>query len=138
MKQIFLLLIFYTLGVTGFSQTGYDSIPEKFFRIFEQKGSDAAIDYIYSTNKFMQANIQASLKVKTELKKIISLVGKYHGHELMDKKIVSQSYVQLYYLAKFDRQPLKFIFVLYKPDKTWQLQKLKFDDKVAEGFGEKH
>ncbi len=121
----------------GFSQTGSDSIPEKFFQIFEKKGSDAAIDYIYSTNKFMQSNIQASLKVKTELKKIASLVGKYHGHELMNKKNISKSYVQLYYMAKFDRPPLKFIFVLYKPDKTWQLQKLKFDDKVAEGFDEK-
>lgn len=136
MRKIFLFFILLLFGASVFSQIGYDSIPEKFFQIFNQKGSDFAIDYIYSTNKFMQANIQASLKVKTELKKIASLVGKYYGHELMNKKIVSKSYVQLYYLAKFDRQPIKFIFVLYKPDKIWQLQKLKFDDKVAEDFNE--
>jgi len=137
MKQILFFVFSIMTAVVGFSQTGSDSIPENFFQIFEKKGSDAAIDYIYSTNKFMQGNIQASLKVKTELKKITSLVGKYHGHELMKKKVVSQSYVQLYYMAKFDRQPLKFIFILYKPDSTWQLQKLKFDDRIAEGFDEK-
>ncbi|RKX19308.1 MAG: hypothetical protein DRP35_07925 [Candidatus Zixiibacteriota bacterium] len=136
MKQTIFLLSLFLLSIAGFSQTDCDSIPEKFFQIFEQKGSDAAIDYIYSTNKFIQANIQASLKVKTELKKIALLVGQYHGHELINKKNISKSYVQLYYLAKFDRQPLKFIFVLYKPDKIWQLQKLKFDDKVAIGFKE--
>ncbi len=134
MKFIFTLLLSFVLWNSGFSQAGCDSIPKNFFRIFEEKGSDAAIDYVYSTNKFMRANIQANLKVKSELKKIISLIGKYKGHELMEKKVISPSYVQLYYLAKFDRQPLKFIFVLYKPSDKWQLQKLKFDDKVAEGF----
>ncbi|HIE16562.1 MAG TPA: hypothetical protein EYP69_06535 [Bacteroidales bacterium] len=137
MKQILFFIGFLLIGNVVYGQTGCDSIPEKFFRIFHQKGSDAAIDYIYSTNRFMKANIQANIKVKTELKKIVSLLGKYNGHELMEKKIVSNSYVQLYYLAKFDRQPLKFIFVLYKPVDVWQLQKLKFDDKVAVGFNEK-
>jgi len=133
MKFVLAILFSFVIWQTGFSQERCDSIPEKFFSVFGEKGSDAAVDWVYSTNKYIRSNIQANLKVKTELKKIISLIGAYKGSELMKKKVVSPSYVQLYYLAKFERQPLKFIFVLYKPADKWQLQKLRFDDKVAEG-----
>lgn len=131
MKAVLAILFSLVIWQTGFSQAGCDSIPEKFFNEFGTKGSDAAVDWVYSTNKYIRSNIQANLKVKTELKKIISLIGTYKGYELMKKKIVSPSYVQLYYLAKFERQPLKFTFVLYKPADKWQLQKLQFNDKIV-------
>ncbi len=136
MKQLLFFTVFFAAIIVGFAQTGYDSIPKFFFQVFEQKGSDAAIDYIYATNKYISGNIAANLKVKSELKKIVSLIGKYRGHELISEKFIGKSYVQMSFLAKFDRQPLKFTFILYKPDKVWQLQKLQFDDKVAEGFDE--
>ncbi len=134
MKKYFLIA---TLSIYTFftqAQTNFDSIPNIFFDIFEQKGSDAAIDYIYATNKYISGNFAASLKVKNELKKVVSLIGKYRGTEVIDTQFIGQSYIRLSYLAKFDRQPLKFNFTMYKPDKKWQLQQLKFDDKVAAGF----
>ena len=137
MKFVLAILFSVVIWQTGSSQVRCDSIPEKFFSVFGEKSSDAAIDWVYSTNKYIRNNIQGNLKVKTELKKIISLIGAYKGYELMEKKVISPSYVQLYYLAKFERQPLKFIFVLYKPADKWQLQKLRFDDKVAEEFEKK-
>ncbi len=131
MKFFPIILFSFLSWEITFSQTGCDSIPEKFFSVFDKKGSDAAVDWVYSTNKYIRSNIQASLKVKTELKKIISLIGAYKGYELMEKKVASPSYVHLYYLAKFERQPLKFTFVLYKPADKWQLQKLQFNDKIV-------
>lgn len=133
MRHIFLGL-FLLLSLYTFSQEKFDSLPNVFFKILEQKGSDQAIDFIYSSNKYISGNLAANLKVKAELKKIISLIGNYNGSEIIDTQFISLSYIRLSYLAKFDRQPLKFNFTMYKPKNNWQLQQLKFDDKVSKGF----
>ena len=132
MKQLGFILLLLTLSFYLKAQTDYDSIPQKFFELFKDKGSDAAIDYVYSSNDFIKQNIQANIKVKTELKKITSLLGSYRGYELMKTTVYSPSYVKLTYLAKFDRQPLKFIFILYKPKDKWQIQRMRFDDKITD------
>ncbi|RLD48222.1 MAG: hypothetical protein DRI94_12850 [Bacteroidetes bacterium] len=134
MIKYFLIIILSTLSLFLKAQNSYDSIPKIFFNIFEQKGSDAAIDYIYATNKYISGNLTANLKVKTELKKVTLMLGKYHGIDIIDTQFISTSYIRLSYLAKFDRQPLKFNFTMYRSDKKWQLQQLRFDDKVSEGF----
>jgi len=33
-------------------------------------------------------------------------------------------------MVRYKRQPLFFTFILYKPDKVWQIQTLRFDDKI--------
>lgn len=134
MKKYLLIFVLVLLAYSTEAQNSADSIPNIFFKIFDEKGSDAAIDYVYATNKYISNNIAANLKVKSELRKIVSLIGKYHGNELIDKQSISDSYVRITYLARFNRQPLKFSFTMYKPNKIWQLQQLKFDDKVSEGF----
>ncbi len=132
MKKFFIIIFLLTLSFFLNAQNSYDSIPNIFFNTFKQKGSDAAIDYIYATNKYISSNLTANLKVKAELKKFTSMLGKYHGAEIIDTQFISKSYIKLSYLAKFDRQPLKFNFIMYKPNKKWQLQQLKFDDKIIE------
>ena len=134
MKRSIIILLLIFNSILAISQNSYDSIPKIFFKTFKEKGSDAAIDYIYATNKYISGNLTANLKVKSELKKVTSMLGKFNGVEPIDTQYISKSYLRLSYLAKFDRQPLKFNFTMYKPNKKWQLQQLKFDDKVSDGF----
>jgi hypothetical protein len=125
-----ILLIISTIN-TYAQKEDFFIIPDNFFKTFKAKGSDAAIDYIYSTNKYLSVNMPANLKIKAELKKITSMVDDYYDYELVKKILLGKSYVKLIYIGKFKRQPIRFIFILYKPDNNWQLQQFKFDDKVA-------
>ncbi len=130
-----IIIIFTLISLNIFSQENdLNTIPTKFFAVFKDKGSDAAIDYIYSTNSYMKPNMPANLKIKAELKKITSMLDDYYGYELIKEQKLGNSYVKQTYMARFKRQPIRFIFVLYKANETWQLQQFKFDDKLSKMF----
>jgi hypothetical protein len=56
------------------------------------------------------------------------LVGKYYGHVFVDKIEASDCFSIYTYLLKFDRQPLRLTFKLYKPNDKWILYSFSFDD----------
>ncbi len=109
----------------------YRLLPEKFMEILKEKGSDKAIDFLFTTNEYLRLKLANNLKIKNELKNIIVLLGKNYGYELIDEKKVGNNYVVLYYLAHYDRQPLLFIFTMYKPNKKWRVQQLQFSEKLS-------
>jgi len=134
MKKVLSILLLATVFVINAQKNDYEKIPDTFFKIFEQKGTDASIDYIYSTNTYLSGNLSANLKIKAELKKVTSMLDNYYGYEKIDEQFLGKSYLKLTYIARFKRQPIRFIFILYKPEKKWQLQQFKFDDKVSKLF----
>ena len=54
----------------------------------------------------------------------------------MAEKTLGNSLVGFSYIANFDRQPIRFIFVFYKAKDTWKILKINFDmdldDELAE------
>jgi len=60
----------------------------------------------------------------------LPLVGNYQGYELINEKKTGENLKLLSYMVRFDRQPFRFTFIFYKPDTIWQVQNLKFDDKL--------
>ena len=139
MEKYLFFIAFVFFARTGTSQdtTSYLAIPDKFFSIMESKGNDAAIDYIFKTNKYLRTQLAGNLKIKNELNKIVKLLGKFYGSELIEETKAGNNYVRLYYLAKYDRQPLLFIFTMYRPDKKWRIQQLRFSEKVGDYLDEK-
>jgi hypothetical protein len=37
-------------------------------------------------------------------------------------------------MLKYDRQPVKIEIVLYRPNDTWLLYTMQFDDKLSDNF----
>jgi hypothetical protein len=62
----------------------------------------------------------------------VDQLGEYYGYELITEKRAGESYIIKSFLAKYERQPLRFNFVLYKPNTKWVLQNLSFDVDVDE------
>ncbi len=114
-----------------------EDITNHFFELFQEKGSDVAFDYAWSTNKWLIADTISTRDTKTKFKKGIAMLGKYYGFELIDKINLTDSYVLFDYLLKFDRQPLKISIILYKPDLAWQIIDLKFDPKLTDDIESK-
>lgn len=114
-----------------------EDITIHFFELFQEKGSDVAFDFAWSTNKWLITDTISTRDTKTKFKKGIAMLGKYYGYELIEKINLTDSYVLIDYLLKFDRQPLKISFILYKPDLSWQIIDLKFDPKLTDDIESK-
>ena len=95
-----------------------------------------AMDYAFSTNKWMERNIDGVENLKNKFKDLLPLIGEYYGHQMITQKKIGEDFKLVSYILKYDRQPVRFTFVLYKPNNKWQLQNLNWDvdldDEIVE------
>ncbi|MDB5153540.1 MAG: hypothetical protein JWR54_2291 [Mucilaginibacter sp.] len=138
MKKIFLLLCLLLLfaGVaTAQAQAQTPTgISKKFFEVYAAKPMDA-IDYIFSgipLSKQVKDDIAA---IKKNLKVTVDQGGAYNGYEPITEKSVGNTLKLMSYMAKYDKQPVRFIFIYYKPKDVWKIYTFQFntnlDDELA-------
>lgn len=102
-----------------------------FFITYQKDGASKALDNLYSNNKWMSRATDAVANLKQQLGTLNEdYVGKYYGYELIVEKQLSDSFVFMSYLVKFDRQPIRFTFQFYKPDNKWRTHSIKYDGNV--------
>jgi hypothetical protein len=117
---------------TTTAQTEPSMIVDDFFIEYSNGNIDKALNDIFSTNSWLNQSNEQVVNLEKQLNKIIGLLGEYHGHELVSKKSIGNSLVLYQFLVKYDRQPLRFSFLLYNSDTKWRLQNFEFDDGIEE------
>jgi hypothetical protein len=60
------------------------------------------------------------------------IYGKLHDYEIFDNYSVGSNVLVLTYLSRHDLQPLRWRFVFYRPDKSWTLINMGFDDVLLD------
>jgi len=109
---------------------------DQFFSLYTTKTTNEAIDYIFATNKWMDESKDQIEGVKLKLSSTLKLIGEYTGHNLIKKKTVGE-YLTLYtFMVRYDRQPMRFNMLFYKPQDTWRLQHFSFDDNIEDELQE--
>jgi hypothetical protein len=137
MKQIqiisFSLLLFFGSNYLTFGQSTAQSLVDKFFIDYEKKGAAVAVDELYKTNVWT-SRIQDNVNdIKNKLVGFNEeLVGKYYGYVFLDQIETADCFSIQTYLLRFDRQPLRLTFKLYKPNDKWILYSFSFDDSLDE------
>jgi hypothetical protein len=126
--SLVLLISIFPLNLQA--QEKAEDVTNRFFELFETKGSDEAVDYVFSTNKWLNGEKATIDAIKAQLKKGMAMIGQYYGFELIEKRSLGESFVLLDYMLRYDRQPIRFTFILYRPHDKWQIQNLKFDDRL--------
>jgi hypothetical protein len=116
------------------AQEAPEDVTRQFFELYEKTGTDQAVDYVFATNKWLNSEQATIDAIKTQLKKGISIIGQYYGYELIEKKSLGENFVMMVYMLRYDRQPIQFQFILYKPNLKWQIQNLKFDDRLDDNI----
>jgi len=118
------------------AQNTIEEITASFFKAYE-KDPQNAVDTIFSTNKWMlERNKDGIENIKTKLNSFLGLVGDYHGYEKITEKSIGQSYRLISYMVKYDRQPVRFTLIFYKPKDRWQLQNFQYDDSLSDELEE--
>ena len=127
-----LLLITIIFSISGYGQDSPEAIVEKFFNDYKSN-TDKAIDNLYSTNPWSKNLADAIGNMKREVNGYTeSYMGKYYGSELITKQNCTESFVLFTYMAKYGRQPLKFAFEFYKPDKVWMLYSFNINSTIED------
>ncbi len=118
------------------AQGSTDEIINEFFKTYE-KSPEKAVDFAFGTNKWMMDRKKDAVEnVKSQLTSFIGLVGKYYGYEKITEKGVGKSFKLVSYMLKYDRQPVRFTFVFYKPNDKWQVQNFQYDDSLDDELEE--
>lgn len=127
--SLFLLLLWAPGQVQA--QDNPEDITQTFFQDFESLGSSVALDRLYSTNPWMQRSTEAIANLKERIAGLTEdFVGKCHGYELITKKQLTESFILYSFLAKYDRQPIRFTFQVYRPADTWRIYSFKYDSNL--------
>ena len=113
-----------------------EALIDQFFETYLAQGSSAALDEFYSTNEWMTRSQDAVDNLKSQFVNLTSLVGEYHGRDLIVKKQLVDSFVLISYLVKYDRQPMRFTFEFYKPQDTWRAYSFAYDDNFDDELEE--
>jgi len=108
------------------AQKGVVSYIETFFKKYKTS-CDSAVDYIFSTNKLFTNQSQINL-LKSKLDSLQLSLGPFIGRELIAEKSASNSLVIYSYIVKHENQPVRFIFMFYKPHNDWELYRFNYDD----------
>ncbi len=140
MNKIILLVFaisFFTTNIdTTQAQSSPDEIITSFFKLYEEKGADDAVNYVFSTNKWMAKNQDGIMNLRTQLKSLINIVGKYHGHEEIIKTSIGSNYLLSHHMVRYERQPVRFSFLFYRPGDKWQVQNFQYDDEMDDELRE--
>ncbi|MBS1776286.1 MAG: hypothetical protein JSS64_08415 [Bacteroidetes bacterium] len=136
LKTIPFLFLLFSFGLTKtFGQTTTQEITDKFFTLYS-KDPAKAVDYGFSTNKWMDRKLDAVTDLKNKLKNLIDLCGDYCGYEMLSEKTAGQNIKMVTFIVKYDREPIRFTFFFYKPKDKWQLNNFSYDEDIDKDLEE--
>ncbi|CAL2104426.1 conserved exported protein of unknown function [Tenacibaculum sp. 190130A14a] len=133
--KLLTLLIVTVFSTSILKAQSTEEITKEFFKTYE-KSPQKAIDYAFGTNKWMDRNQDGIENVKNQLNNLLGLVGDYCGYEKITEKSIGESYKLVSYMIKYDRQPIRFTFIFYKPKNKWQVLNFQYDDKLDDELEE--
>ena len=138
MKKVLIFIILSTLisaifTTSSLAQNSPKKYAKEFFAEYDKNGIESAIDTLYSTNKWMTKNQDAIENLKKQMIQELDTgsIGEYHGQELLLNKKLTDNYRILRYVVRFGRQPIKFTFQFYKPNKEWKIYSFRYSFGLA-------
>ena len=101
-----------------------------FFNLHDTRSTPAALDYLFANNPYIYEKQDIVNQLKEKLRTAESLFGKKYGQALIQSRQTGDTIQMITYLVKYDRQPLRFTFVFYKPNDRWLTFQFNFDDPL--------
>lgn len=135
MQRLLFLLVFSFFSLGSIAQTTTEDITASFFKEFEKDPLNA-YTHVFAQNKWIADKKSSIETTKIKLKDLIDQLGEFEGYELITEKRAGESYILKSFLLKYERQPIRFTFILYRPKQKWELQNLSFDTNIDEELSE--
>lgn len=107
-----------------------DEIISDFFELYKQSPLVAVSKLIKSNQWVRDKNQYETDNLLNKLASTIEHLGDYHDYEKLAKKSVGKSFLLHSYLVKYDRQPIRFIIMFYKPKNHWKVSNFVFESSL--------
>ncbi len=111
-----------------------EKIVENFFSLIQEKSPSTAIDYLFSNNPQLYQKSESLQQLKNFFLNIDQFLGKFYGYEIIHKKEYHHSLYIIIVFTKYEKQPLKFLFVFYKPVNKWITYRFEVDTQYPDNF----
>ncbi len=121
------LLIFVATCCTSKSDGNPETqkLVDEFFKSYKSNGHKEAITTFLAKNKWVTST--DANDVATQINDMVAQVGAYYGEEQISVTTYGTRIIQYIYIARYERQPLKYTFRFYKPEKNWQVQSFNYE-----------
>lgn len=80
--------------------------------------------------KYISAKDESIINLKNKLKNVIDLCGKYKGYEPLAEAALGQCLKSASFIVKYERQPIRVVFLFYSADNKWVVQDFSFDTSL--------
>lgn len=107
-----------------------DSFFEKY-----KSSPESAVDFRFATKRLIPPSDSQIAHLKRKLLAAVYLLGRYTGEEFITRKSVANRFMACSHMIKYEREPLRFTFIFYKPASDCFL-KFHFDDQLPEELEE--
>jgi hypothetical protein len=112
------------------AQQAPDQIIEKFFDDYQTNDPGAVLDSLYTHMPTADDIAEDIARLKSQFVGLKDVVGAYRGYELITEKSIADKFNVYSYLVRYERQPVRFVFVFYKPAERWGLFSFSYDDNL--------
>jgi hypothetical protein len=110
---------------------------DKFFKTLKGGSVDNSNAYATAYDSFLAGSRLGKQEEKKSIfvsktQAAFGIYGKLNDYEIFDNYSVGSNVLVLTYLTRHEVQPLRWRFIFYRPDKTWTLINMGFDDVLLE------
>ncbi|MGA2630198.1 MAG: hypothetical protein ABSG54_08265 [Terriglobia bacterium] len=120
----------------GNKESDYHTITDRFFAKLADGKASEAVEYLFGLNPYMTRKADDIAQVKSQIVSTASMLGEYEGQELVLERQMGTRFVNLTYLAFYDRQPIRLNFQFYKVKNAWLTYSFTFEDRFASELAE--
>lgn len=136
--NIILSILFFSSAIIAEPQKPNEKLPEDlvntFFELYRSRGPVTAVDYIFANNPYIFEKQESVQSLKTKISNLEKMLGKENGSFMVQNQDFEGTIRVITYIVKFDRQPLRFSFVFYKPADRWLTYQFNFDDAMNDSI----
>lgn len=134
MKKILLLLTI--LAQPSFA-TDYKEDIETFFELLKSQQNEKAVTSLFQSNKWVGPNSDMIIQTQKQIDVLqTEVVGELRKTVLIGEHKFKGVFLNIAYLAIYDRQPITFEFQYYKPQKEWVIHSMQFSDDFDDIYEE--
>ena len=135
MKSILLAILLTTSAALAETQSPAPAEPpkaraEQFLAGLVAGDVDASFDKLFADSRSSQPKSEWIDPMKRQLSEGLPARGKPLRFELVEERPVGSSVLLLTYVLVMERHPVVLKFIFYRPEKTWIMDTIRFDDQL--------
>lgn len=133
---LLVLLVITATASTAFA-SGYKEILDDFFAHFEKGEVVEAVEGLYATNKWTDAQSDDIKGLKSDINSMQSMVGDYLGKKRIGGEVYEDFLAHFTYAVLYERQPVIMDFTFYKSGDKWIIYNYTFGADMDKKLKEK-